>query len=281
VTVRSAPTRRRADGGPSARALLLTILGRHVVPAGGEAWTATLVEALGAAGVEEPAARQAVARTAADGLLERLPAGRRTRWRVTPTGAALLTVRWQRLQRSLEPPARWDGRWSVVAVLAPITDRRVRAQLGARLAFEGFGPLQPLLWVAADARADDGAAAVLARLDLAGAAARFVAELTEPADVVGHAFDLQAAAEANRRFVAEVRSAEPRDDRAAFALAASLPHRWREVLRADPGLPTELLPARWPGAAARHRFTALWVSAERRADAFYATLTQDEARSTT
>lgn len=271
----STPTRRRTDGGPSARALLLTILGRHVAPAGGETWTSTLVAALGAAGVEEAAARQAIARTSADGILERVPAGRRTRWRVTPEGSQLLGARWDRLQRSLEPAPPWDGRWAMVVLLEPVGDRRVRAQLAARLAFEGYGPLQPAVWVAADARADAGAAAVVTRLGLDTTTARFEAELAAPADVVGHAFDLRAAASANQRFVTELRGVRPRTDRAAFGIAVSLPHRWREVLRSDPGLPAELLPSRWPGAAARRRFTELWRASADRADSYYATLTAD------
>ena len=75
-------TRRRADGGPSARSLLISVLGQWVGPTDTPVWTATLVGALEALGIEARAARQAVNRTAADGWLEGESVGRYTRWRL-------------------------------------------------------------------------------------------------------------------------------------------------------------------------------------------------------
>ena len=62
---------------PSARALLLTLLGEFVLPDGGRAWAATLIEALSLLDVEARTARQAIARTARAGLLASERSGRR------------------------------------------------------------------------------------------------------------------------------------------------------------------------------------------------------------
>ena len=83
-------TRRRADGGPSARSLLISVLGQWVGPSATPVWTSTLVGALEALGIEERAARQAVNRTAADGWLEGESVGRYTRWRLTGSGRRLI-----------------------------------------------------------------------------------------------------------------------------------------------------------------------------------------------
>jgi len=83
-------TRRRQIGSASARSTLLTILGEFVHPRGEPVWTATLIEALGAMGIEEKAARQALTRTAAEGLLESTRHGRRVLWSLTPHGHELL-----------------------------------------------------------------------------------------------------------------------------------------------------------------------------------------------
>src|SRR5664280_2890263 len=56
-------------GAPSARSLLVTVLGEFLLPAGGWVWTGTLVGVLGVLGIEASAARQALARSAADGWL--------------------------------------------------------------------------------------------------------------------------------------------------------------------------------------------------------------------
>src|SRR6476469_7374104 len=61
----------RPRTGESARSLLNTVLGELVYPAGGAAWTQTFIEALGHLDVDEKATRQALARTASDGWLER------------------------------------------------------------------------------------------------------------------------------------------------------------------------------------------------------------------
>ena len=62
-------SRRREIGGASARSLLMTILGEFVLPRGGSVWTQVLVSALALFGVEDKSARQALARTAAEGWL--------------------------------------------------------------------------------------------------------------------------------------------------------------------------------------------------------------------
>jgi phenylacetic acid degradation operon negative regulatory protein len=41
-----------------------------------------------------------------------------------------------------------------------------------------------------------------------------------------------------------------------FAIRSELVHEWRKFLFTDPGLPRELLPARWPGISAAEMFHA-------------------------
>ena len=60
----------------SARSLLMTILGELVWPAGQPAWTSALVYVLRGLGVEEQAARQAIARAAASAWMVQERRGR-------------------------------------------------------------------------------------------------------------------------------------------------------------------------------------------------------------
>jgi len=62
-------SRRHSVGAASARSWLLTVLGEFVLPGDQPAWTSSLVAALAGLGLEEKASRQALARTAADGLI--------------------------------------------------------------------------------------------------------------------------------------------------------------------------------------------------------------------
>ena len=84
-------SRRREVSHTSARSLLMTLLGEYVLPRDRPVWTSTLVQALGTFGVEEKSARQALARTAAEGWLVSERVGRRVRWSLTAQGRKLLT----------------------------------------------------------------------------------------------------------------------------------------------------------------------------------------------
>src|SRR6202522_876460 len=90
-------SRRHAAGAESARGLLFTVLGEFVLPAGGSAWTSAFIAVFARLGVEEKAARQALARTAADGWIEPARSGRRTQWQLTSEGTRLLTEGTERI----------------------------------------------------------------------------------------------------------------------------------------------------------------------------------------
>ena len=268
-------TRRRADGGPSARALLISVIGQWVPPADEPVWNATLVGALEALGIEERAARQAINRTASDGWLEGEPVGRYTRWRVTATGRRLLDTAHDRLSRSLSDDA-WDGRFLLLALTGAGPDRAARERLATRLDFEGFGTLGPNLWITADRRARAGAEALLEAVDLPDPALLFDSAVVEgaetPADVVAMAWDLDSARAAHEAFLEAFGSVAPTDEREAFALTTRLSHEWRHLLSVDPALPRELLPDSWPGAAAAELFHRRRSEWDADATAFYAGL---------
>jgi phenylacetic acid degradation operon negative regulatory protein len=275
-------TRRRADGGPSARALLISVIGQWVPPENEPVWNAALVGALEALGIEERAARQAINRTASDGWLEGESVGRYTRWRVTPVGRRLLDTARNRLSRSLfrDP---WDGRFLLLLLTGAGPDRATRERLATRLDFEGFGILGPNLWISADRRAQAGAESLLEEFELPGPALLFDSTTVEgaetPAEVVAMAWDLDSARAAHEAFLAAFDGVVPADDREAFALTTRLSHEWRHLLSIDPALPPELLPADWPGWKATdlfHRCRSEWDAA---ATAFYAQLAEESAAS--
>ena len=259
-------TRRRSDGGPSARALLISVIGQWVLADSGPVWNTTLVGALEALGVEERTARQAINRTASDGWLQGESVGRYTRWEITANGRRLLDTAWSRLQRSLYQAQPWDGHFLLLALTGAGPERTVRDRLATRLDFEGFGTLAPNLWISADRRARSNAEALLDGFDLTDGALLFESRAVDgaasPADVVAQAWDLDSAWAAHEAFIEAFDGVVPADDRDAFALTTRLSHEWRHLLSIDPALPVELLPADWPGAAAAdlfHRCRAEWA----------------------
>jgi len=244
-------------GASSARSLLLTVLGEWVLPAGGVAWTSTLLEALGVLGVEEAAARQALARTSARGLIGAERVGRRTRWALRPAARRLLEEGAERIYGFGRAPAEWDRQWVLVLVSVPEQDRHLRARLRTRLGWLGFGALGAGAWVCPWREREEATAAVLAEVGLAGRSTLWVGRPSDPAALagrVGEIWALDAVADEYRCFVADLAGLRPEGPTGSFAALTLLVQRWRYFPSVDPALPAELLPPAWPGPAAAEAF---------------------------
>jgi phenylacetic acid degradation operon negative regulatory protein len=246
-------SRRHAAGAPTARGLLLTLLGELVLPGDGMAWTSAVVATFARLGVEEKAARQALMRTAAAGWLEAEKLGRRTRWRLTGSARRMLTDGAERIYSFAGPAPEWHGRWLVVATRIPDRERRARHVVRTRLSWAGFGSLGAGLWISPHPDREAEAIGVLRDAGLADAQV-FVATRIGVGDVlamVAQAWDLTAVEEQYERFIDEFTGREPAD---VLVRQVELVHAWRRFPSIDPALPSELLPARWLGLEAARLF---------------------------
>lgn len=251
----SSPTlsRRHEAGAPSARGMLLTLLGEFVLPGDGMAWTSAVLTAFERLGVAEKAARQALMRTAADGWLTAERHGRRTRWHLTPRAEQLLVDGTRRIYGFAAVSAEWDGRFALVLARVPESDRSTRHLLRTRLSWAGFGSPAPGVWISTHAERLDE---VEALLDHAGVddARTFVASHHGGAELTGmvrQAWDLDAVEAQYQQFLDEFasgRTGEP------LARLVELVHAWRRFPSIDPGLPRVLLPNRWIGQRAAKLF---------------------------
>lgn len=248
----------RPDG---ARGLLLTILGEFVLPGGRPVWTSAFVAALDRLGVEEAAARQAIARTADHGLLASERVGRRTRWQLTDRAVRLLRDGTERIYTFGLNQRPWSGVW-LLLVVPPVSeaDRPLRHRLRQRLGWAGFSPLVSGLWVCPWPDREREAFEVLDTLGVAEGAHSFAARpgaIGDGRGLVLEAWDLGALDADYQAFVAGLRRARPIGDEARFTALSLLVHDWRRFPADDPGLPDELLPHRWHGQAAAARFHEL------------------------
>ena len=249
----------KTRAGPSAKALLLTILGEFVLPRDGRAWTQSLVDGLATHGVGERNARQAIARTADQGFIESERVGRRARWCLTARGLELLTVGTARIYGFGTDGDEWDEHWLVVLCAVPEDQRAKRHHLRSRLAFAGFGFLTPTVAISPHSDREALANAVLRDLDLVGASAVFHAEagsLTPARDLLSRAWDLDELAREYEAFVAAFGGRRPSTDDDRFAALVGLVHEWRRFPFVDPEIPERLLPRRWPGRRAKQTFDA-------------------------
>lgn len=265
-------SRRREVAATSARSLLLTLLGEFVLPARTPVWTQTLVDALAVVGVEEKSARQALARTAADGVVDSERVGRRVRWSLSPSGLRLLIEGAARIYgHGAERPA-WDGRWLVLVASVPEQQRALRHRLRTRLAWAGLGSPAAGVWVRPHTGPDDVDAVrtVLGELDLTASAHLVVGDYLgglDAADLAAQAWDLTDLGARYRAFLDRFADLSPADDTATLAAQLRLVDDWRRFPFLDPQLPDALLPAGWPGRRAAevfHARHAAWTAPSRR-----------------
>jgi phenylacetic acid degradation operon negative regulatory protein len=254
-------TRRRELSAPSARSLLLTVLGEFVLPGAAPVWTQVLLDVLGALGVEPKSARQALARTAAEGLLYSERSGRRVSWSLTEEGRQLLTEGAERIYGFGTADGDWDGRWLVLLVSIPETHRQLRHRLRSRLAWAGMGSPAPGVWLSPHPDKQREVARVIDELALHEVSFSFVGPygvIGEQRELVRQAWDLAEVEADYREFVAEFADlgpdAGPRTADEMLTAQIRLVHAWRRFPFLDPRLPAELLPGAWAGTEARDLF---------------------------
>ena len=253
-------SRRRGLGQTSARSLLLTLLGEFVLPRDEPVWTQVLIDVLNGLGVENKSARQALARTAAEGMVTSDRAGRRVRWRLTDAGRRLLSDGAARIYGFGTPAPAWDGRWLVLLVSVPETRRRLRHRLRTRLAWAGLGSPAPGVWLSPDPGKEAEVAEVVADLELDAVTSSFVGPfgaIGSETEVVRQAWDLAGVEREYEDFLAEFADADPHTPADVLTHQVLLVHAWRRFPFLDPELPAELLPEEWAGTRAAARFTEL------------------------
>lgn len=255
-------SRRREVSGGSARSLLTTVLGEFVLPVERPVWTSTLVDVLALFDVEEKAARQALARTAAEGWLSSDRVGRRVRWSLTPPARRLLAEGATRIYGFGSGSREWDGRWLVVLVSVPETQRELRHKLRTRLTWAGFGSPTAGVWITPHLTAEADAKLILDELDLSSQAMSYLANygtLGSEQATVERAWNLTDVGARYQRFVDEFAELAPSTPDEVLRAQTLLVHEWRRFPFLDPQLPAELLPPRWSGTTATALFGELHV----------------------
>jgi phenylacetic acid degradation operon negative regulatory protein len=240
-----------------AKSLLTTMLGEFVLPNGGNVWTTTLVNGLVALDVSERNARQTIARSRDQGLIEVERHGRLARWHLTDDGSELLTAGAARIYGLGARVWKWDHRWLIVICAIPETSRSKRHRFRTQMSFEGFGFISPGIAVSPHLDRENAANRILRSLNLDTEAITFTAtrgSLTLDADVLSSTWELHSLADEYRSFIEEFDSQRARTPLEAHSATVRMVDAWRRFPFVDPDLPSELLPSPWVGSAAHAIF---------------------------
>jgi phenylacetic acid degradation operon negative regulatory protein len=233
--------------------VIVTVFGDAIVPRGGSVWLGTLARFFSALDIGDGVVRTAMSRLAADGWLERARVGRNSYYHLTEKGRATFRHATEHIYAA--PPQPWNGRFELLLL------GNAREREGARvaLATSGFGVALPGLWIApAGTSVPFAAAATALHLD-AGCdlvTARKLAQQCWPLEQTASAYGRFRAAFEPLAAALDADSALTGLD--AFVARILLIHEYRRIVLRDPVLPAELLPADWPGAAARELCARLY-----------------------
>lgn len=253
-------TRRQQTGARSARSILLTVFGEYVRPSGEAVWTSTLLHVLSGLGVEEKAGRQALNRMGADGWITSEREGRRVRWAPTEHGRTLLTEGADRIYSFGRDRESWDGRWLVLLVSVPESQRDLRHRLRNGLTWAGLGSPAPGVWISPHPAREAEAKQIVADLGLDAAAFSFCgpfAGVGSERDMVEQAWHLGELADAYEEFVARFAGLRPSTPDEILFAQIRLVDEWRRFPRLDPQLPMDMLPPHWIGLRAANVFDDL------------------------
>jgi phenylacetic acid degradation operon negative regulatory protein len=282
----SAPTKdaaatARPPGNRRPKSLILDVYGRYSPQFQGWIAVGDLVDLMALLDVDEQAVRSAVSRMTRRGLLRPEVRGKVRGYRTTPDADALLADGDRRIYVSMDPARLSDG-WVLVSFSMPESDRDKRHVLRSKLMWHGMGNLSSGLWIG-PARILPDVTETLKNEGFAEYADVFRASyegLGDVGELVRRSWDLAELSALYEAFIerhvpiqrALQRRRKPIGGAEAFAIYTQALHQWRKFPYLDPGLPTELLPDRWPGRAAADLFVQLRAQLEATAFAYAAAI---------
>jgi phenylacetic acid degradation operon negative regulatory protein len=243
-------------GSPAARSALLTVLGEYVAPRGLTVYRDVYVTALETLGYGVTAARQALSRSVAAGWLVSERRGRRSLIAISDETIHMLSSGYPRIY-TFGQAWRWTGKWLVVIVRVPESQREVRDRLRTQMAWAGFGSLGGGVWVSPHLDRDDELSASMNH-DHPAELLSLIAEtvrIGSANDIVNRAWDLKLIGDHYHAFLSDFADLDPAQPADVFAALTAMVHAWRKFPFIDPDLPEELLPPDWPRTDARRVFT--------------------------
>jgi phenylacetic acid degradation operon negative regulatory protein len=246
---------------------------RHVTD--GSLWIGSLVRLMAPFGLSEAAVRQAVSRMSRQGWLVAHRSGHRAFYAVTERGRRRIEGLSPRIYG---PVVEWDGRWRMLTYSVAEAQRDRRDRLRKELTVLGWAPLSASTWLSPRDAMDEirevaQSAGLHENIDL------FVADYAGPRtdrELLIRCWDLDAIASAYREFIHryEPRLVQEREhaslsEEQAFVERLWLVHDYRKFTYVDPGLPSTLLPAHWPGTTAAALFREYYAAIDRKSLKFF------------
>lgn len=241
----------------------------------GSLWIGGLIRLMASFGVSPAAVRQAVSRMSRQGWLIARREKNRAFYRVTARGKRRIE---ELSPRIYGPVIEWDGRWRLLTYAIGEARRKRREQLRKELSALGWAQLSPTAWISPSDTLDAAREAAAATKTLE-AVNLFTSEYRGPRsdrELLERCWNVASIAAAYRTFIARYepglrreRERHDRSDEQALVERLWLVHDYRKFVYVDPGLPSELLPAHWPGTAAAALFREYYAALDAKSQRYF------------
>jgi phenylacetic acid degradation operon negative regulatory protein len=177
---------------------------------------------------------------------------------------------------------KWDGQWTILTYSLPEKLRSRRDRLRRELTWLGFGPLLPSVWISPRPVVELTLRHLAQRqleLFVHVFRARHVNSVA-PSELVEKCWNLETGQKQYAKFTrhwepawhnfqARFNAGAPPAENVCFSSKMRLLHEYGKFLHIDPGLPSELLPAGWPGTTASRVFRECYLLLGERALNFF------------
>lgn len=242
------------------QSMMFTLFGDYIMQRGGEIWVGSLIQISAEFGLSQQAVRSALSRMGQHGWLRVRRMGNRSYYRATPRAKRLLEEGERRIFERRKAP--WDGCWHVLVYSIPERKRVIRTELRKQLAWLGYGPLSSGSWICPHDVGDD-VRGLVESLGIEGHVETFAARHeggSSDRELAARCWDLAGIDRRYQEFLARYRplfadlSQREVGESECFVRRFLLIHEFRKFFFIDPELPSELLPDRWHGSAARELF---------------------------
>ncbi len=268
-----------SGGRPVTRAnsFIFTLYGDMVARREGDGWLwiGALIRLMASFGVSPQAVRQAVSRMSRQGWLGARRRANRAYYAVTERGRRRIE---ELSPRIYGPVIEWDGKWRLLTYAIGEAHRRRRERLRAELSALGWAQLAPSTWISPSDSLSAAREAARTTQTLE-AIHLFTAEYGGPLSdraLLERCWNVGEIADAYRDFIVrhEAPLARERDrsdlsDEGALVARLWLVHDFRKFAYLDPGLPSELLPAHWPGTTAAGLFREYYALLARKSQRYF------------
>lgn len=247
------------------QSMIFTIYGDYIRHYGNKIWIGSLIRLLKEFGHNEQAVRVAVSRMLKQGWVKSEKQGHKSYYYLTPRGV-------QRVEEAAERifklnPHEWDGKWRILMYTIPEDKRQIRDELRKELYWSGFGSFSNGCWISPN-NLEKEVELLIEKYKIKPYVDFFVSDYKGPREsesLVERSWALSEIEEKYEQFITvyskkfivhqSIIQQKEMSDAECFVERTNLVHEYRKFLFIDPGLPAELLPARWNGSHAALLFS--------------------------